>query len=124
MEIVNPEWPYPVYLNPTFDEILKLAKTNWDTIRICYEEKSKDLYIASGYGNTHTSVSRTAKQYKNNNRLYFYTYILYRYSGKAYMNLIDVGESDDACYDKWKHEFDSDALKILKDLVRESNLNL
>lgn len=55
MKINDPNW-YPAYLNPTFDELIELAKSGWDTCRILWNEDNKDFIIASGYGNTHDSV--------------------------------------------------------------------
>lgn len=49
---------YPVYFDPEFDEILSLTKS-FDTLRIgIHKEKDKDhLVIASGLGNTHSTLS-------------------------------------------------------------------
>jgi hypothetical protein len=60
MKINSPDW-YPCYLNPSFDEILELARSHWDTCRIMcrqphgtvVEETPGDFVIASGQGWTH-----------------------------------------------------------------------
>ncbi len=62
MRINRPDW-YPCYLNPSFDEILELAKSGWDTCRILADQPHGsvvdstpgDIVIASGMGWTHSA---------------------------------------------------------------------
>jgi hypothetical protein len=53
----------PVFMDPTFDEIVELAKSHPDTLRICdggYDEGGH-VALASGLGNTHDSVLKVAR---------------------------------------------------------------
>lgn len=50
----------PVYLNPTQDEILELARSRVDTLRIC--EEPGQIALASGFGNTHGTVVQAAQR--------------------------------------------------------------
>jgi len=45
---------HPIYLDPTDAELIELAESNWDTLRVL--ECSETLVIASGYGNTHSEM--------------------------------------------------------------------
>jgi hypothetical protein len=145
MRINHPEW-YPCYINPSFDELIELAKSGWDTCRILVpysDQNNNDIVIASGYGNTHDSIQnryfihlgatliekevdgRIRYRWKTNGKRLpsMNTYILYHdYTGIAYMNLEDTGGSDKARYEKW--DLDDNHLEILKDLIRESGLAL
>jgi hypothetical protein len=56
-----PDGSYPIYLNPTFEEIVELAAQSIDTLRIM--EDGDHLAVASGYGNTHDSVQRAARKH-------------------------------------------------------------
>jgi hypothetical protein len=52
---------YPIYLNPTDKELIELAESNWDSLRVL--ESSDTLVIASGYGNTHESLAQFYKKH-------------------------------------------------------------
>lgn len=49
----------PVYLNPDLKEIAELGASRVDTLRIC--EEPGQLAVASGFGNTHESVTKIAR---------------------------------------------------------------
>ncbi len=119
------EWErsYPIYLNPSFDEILKLAQSGWDTIRIATDEAN--IIMASGLGNTHTNL---AEAYHAGKKKYecglLDVMILYHVNGIAYMNMEDVGGPERARHDRWSRVVDDAHEAILKDLIRESGLAL
>lgn len=143
MRINDPQW-YPCYLNPTFDEIVELAKSGWDTCRILvvssYDVERglpNDFIIASGFGNTHGSVQTRyyihlgAKRIEVNGRTRWRSKanlphldpsILHHSNGIAYMNCEDIGGGQYDRIDKWP--LDDTHLEILKDLIRESELAL
>lgn len=49
----------PVYVDPTVEEVVELASRYHDTLRII--EGEGHTALASGYGNTHSSVYATAR---------------------------------------------------------------
>ena len=145
MKINHPDW-YPSYVNPTFEEILELAHSSWDTCRIlvpyCQERDGEDIVIASGYGNTHDSIQSRyfvhlgmteievsyngipRRRWRTNGVRMpsMWSCILYHENGVALMNNEDSGGTQRDRYDRW-HLADNH-LEILKDLVRESGLSL
>lgn len=125
MNIQDPEFypdNYPIYLNPTFDEIVDLAKRKWDSIRILIINDS-DICIASGYGNTHSSMVQCLRRIKGN-RFSTDSYILYHENSLAYFNLEDVTGKRNATYRYWSECFNKDHIEIFRDLIRESDLSL
>jgi hypothetical protein len=73
----------PVFLNPTHDEIVELVKSHPDTLRIC--EDDNNIAVASGYGNTHTSVIKVIR--KNAIKDFFpLDLILFRETGRWLWN--------------------------------------
>jgi len=80
---------YPIFINPTFDELKKLAESRWDTVRICVEDDT--LAIASGHGNTHQSVIEGVEKSLQIRRWHPETYILFREGHEFYFNLEDMG---------------------------------
>lgn len=82
------EWEagdYPVYIDPTFQEIVELAKARPDTLRIMDGEDH--FAVASGFGNTHSSVCKAvAKVLGVKLWLNADDYILYREYGQWYFN--------------------------------------
>jgi hypothetical protein len=130
MNIQDPEWNYPIYLEPTFDEIAALAGTNWDTVRIVVlldpttsPGTPTKLCLASGYGNTHSSIVRMLTKHMGRSP-YTDTFILYHEGGRALLNLEDVSGNERAEYSEWSKYFSTEHLDVLRDLVRESNLVL
>lgn len=119
MRINHAEW-FPMYLNPNFDEILELANSGWDTCRILHNQDNNDLVIASGYGNTHSSMVERYKIHLNKKRApYCDSYILWKRGNRAIMNV--EGE----CEKPWPIDvLGSRNEDMIKDLVRESNLSL
>jgi len=80
---VWPDGSSPVFLNPTFDELKELAKTNPDTLRIV--EEDGQVAIASGYGNTHDSVIKVAQSVWGR-RWFGIDYILFRHFHSWFWN--------------------------------------
>lgn len=54
---------YPVFLNPTFDELIELCKIPWDTLRIL--ECDEVFLVGSGFGNTHTTLAHVYAETHN-----------------------------------------------------------
>lgn len=73
----------PVFLNPTAAETIELAEARVDTLRICEEDGR--LAVASGYGNTHTSIRAVAV--KHWPRYFPHEHILFRRDGAWWWNL-------------------------------------
>ena len=74
---VWPDGSAPVYLDPTDKEIVELAKQRVDTLRICEGEDGR-IALASGYGNTHSSVMKAVFQMLSTKRWYATDLILYK----------------------------------------------
>lgn len=122
MKINHPEW-YPCYLNPTFDEIIELSKSGWDTCRILINDDNDDIIIASGLGNTHSSIVERYHIHLGKKRApQTSPFIMHRSEGIVYMNQEDIGGSQYDRIDKWLIEGKN--LDILRDLIRESGLAL
>ena len=132
---INTDGWMPCYLNPTFDELQELADSSWDTCRILINERNGDMVIASGYGNTHSSIQELYMLHlggtrREDGRVYLRrslhpssdAYILYHSNRIALMNLEDVSGSQSARYDKWP--LDEKHLEVLRDLVQLSDLAL
>jgi hypothetical protein len=115
---------YPIYIDPSFEEICELATSNWDTCRILTCDDLDDvLIIGSGYGNTHQSLVVAGKAYFNVKR--FYTSndkILFHKNEIAFIS--EAGEEDRFRYERWKQDFTSRVVQQLKDLIRESGYSL
>lgn len=52
---------YPIYLNPTDSELIELAESHWDTLRVM--ECDKVFVISSSYGNTHETLVQFYKKH-------------------------------------------------------------
>lgn len=76
---------FPIYIDPDYGELLELAETKPDTLRIC--EGDEIVALASGYGNTHQSVTAGVRPVIKVRRWHPTTYILFHDgNGKWYMN--------------------------------------
>ena len=109
---------YPIYLNPTFPEICDLAKC-WSTLRICINENNGDFLIASGYGNTHSTIWSYYKRIDK--RAMLSCFIMYKEVGTAYLNAEDVGGNIKDR--RWSRYFNDDHVAIIKDIINQSELN-
>lgn len=107
---------YPILINPEFWELGELFLEKWDTIRICVD--GKNIGLASGYGNTHSSITSMMRVKLNNRRLLPDTYILFRQDGDFFFNLEDIGGGRKVHYRKvLKEWFEEDHARILQDIV-------
>lgn len=122
MRIEEPNW-YPCYLNPTFDEVLELARSGWDTCRILVNSANGDMVIASGYGNTHTSIANRYRAYTKRKRDGLDPYILYHRNGVALLNLEDMSGHERARVEE-NLELFAPHEDLIRDLIRESNLSM
>jgi hypothetical protein len=122
MKIADENWYPHCYLNPTFAEILELAKSNWDTCRILINVDRHELVIASGYGYTHSSAAERYRIAVQKRRTpYCDSFILYRENSIAYLNLEDVGGLQKARFMDYGDSL-GEFEETVRDLIRESNL--
>lgn len=110
---------YPIFLNPDFNECLRLAKSGWDTLRIL--DDGENIIIASGYGNEHNTLARFGRLHLGK-RWNADPSILYHENGIAYLNASDMGGPEKTTK-IWKY-FSDNHVEILKDIIRESGLAL
>lgn len=121
---------YPIYFEPTFPEILELAASEWDTCRIVIIDDKRvsdeeKLVIASGFGNTHTTlVEFTRKHFQLKRYPYGRPMILYHRNGIAFFNLEDIGGKDNARFERASKTLNDNHAELIKDLIRESDLAL
>lgn len=71
---------HPVYLNPNDSELIELAESRWDTLRVL--ESESILCIASGYGNTHQTLVWRYCEYHGMNPRYTEYPKRFRYNGR------------------------------------------
>lgn len=116
---------YPIYINPDFDEISAISKYGWNTLRIL--ESDKYIIIGSGYGNTHESLHRAAKQLLSKREVSnLIDFILYYEGQICYFNMLGHTNKNDErlrAQDAMKY-FSTNAISILKDIIRESGYSL
>ncbi len=125
MKINDPQW-YPSYLNPSFDELLELAASKWDTCRILINPLNDDFIIGSGYGNTHASIVERYRIHLGRKRApQTDTFIMYHEGGVVLFNMEDMANGH--LKTRWTEAcvmFSDTHCEILKDLIRESGLAL
>jgi hypothetical protein len=114
-----------IYLNPTFNELTELSNRSWDSIRICVTEKD-DILMASGYGNTHSSIIKQYRKLEGVNKYEsLVCFILYKEAGVAYFNTEDiVGGRLKHRSPGWEKYFSDNHVDMIKDIIRESDLVL
>ena len=80
-----PDGSSPVYIDPTSSEVTELLGSGWDTIRGFIADG--ELCIASGYGNTHESIAKAYKHFRDVKRPDFTDeFILIHAQHLGYMN--------------------------------------
>lgn len=127
-------WP-AIYFDPEFDEMIELTKS-FDTLRIGgIKEKDKwHLVIASGYGNTHSTLSRALGEMnprcKPNREGLKYngldlTSILFEEDGRFWFNQSDLSGSEKTPVDVALKDFPTEIRMQLKEIVKlaEEQLN-
>lgn len=133
---------YPIYLNPTNAELLELAESQWDSLRVM--ECDDTLVIASGYGNTHETLVQYYKKHmgggKTKKRWNSYTqseeevyvcrcipdwnpFIFFHdRTGIMLCNLGDVSGPDRALPSRWRKEFSVERVKQFRQIAELSGL--
>jgi len=116
-----PDGSYPIFIDPDFNELMELAKSGWDTVRICLNQNDDFIAMASGHGNTHQSVIDAVKNVKGLRRWHPETYILFKEQGDFWFNLEDVSGERKAHYRKVVKEYFSDVHgQMILDLIANS----
>lgn len=118
------EWPdgaYPIYLNPDFEDILKLAEHQWDTLRILFSEDV--LIIGSGHGNTHETLARAYRNHLKARRTPYLEAAIIHFSGHKFY--LDIDGDDHVLFEKRIVDMPDKWQPILRDAIRErDNRNL
>jgi hypothetical protein len=115
-------WPdghsYPIYIDPTFDEIVELAKSQPDTLRVLEDEHVTAL--ASGYGNTHDSVCKAVRLHLGNKRWLGVDYILFNEMHQWFINPLGhlPTPHDRVPYERCLKYFEDKTQVAIKDFVR------
>jgi hypothetical protein len=121
------DWP-PIYFDPEFDEMLELTKS-FDTLRIglVKEKLGVFLVIASGYGNTHSTLSKALGEMnprlKPNREGEKYAgldgcAILYEEDGRHWFNMADLGGGEKESPQNALPCFPSKVRKQLSEIVK------
>jgi len=127
---------YPVYLNPTIQELTELAENQWDSLRVLTGD---DIFlIGSGYGNTHNTLMfhyGEHLQLPRRERMgytghvwrgkcpYLDPYIFFHdNSGIMLANLGDVGGPEKAMPRKWKKSMSAKDVETMVFIAELSNL--
>ena len=123
MNIGHKDW-FPVYINPTLEEIEELTDQQWDTLRILVVSDTKELCIASGYGNTHSTMVKCLQANKQKRRVHTQDAILYFEGNRAYINdsYSDLGDKIPAKH--WNRLFEENHRSILEVLATNRGLQL
>lgn len=116
-------WPcgsYPIYINPTWDELVEFTKSGPYNLRIMeYEE---DLAICSGLSNTYNSVNHAYRKWKRIKRSYATDFILYKEHQTWFFNRMghvgNFGEDQRFPTDEALQYFNESSQRILKDLLQ------
>lgn len=104
---------YPILIDPEFPELLRLGP--WDTIRICVD--GDHIGLASGYGNTHDSVTKMMVAHRCSTGLPE-TYILFREDGEYWFNLEDLTGGRKVSAERvFRRYFSDDHANILRDVI-------
>lgn len=113
-------WPtgdYPIFIDPTFPEILTLCKERWDTLRLCVDD---DIFaVASGYGNTHQSIIDIVKRAEGLRRWHPETYIIFRDQG-FFFNLEDVNGGRRVPWEQCKGYFHPEHWDVITEIINQS----
>ena len=120
---------YPIYLNPTWEELEELAKSGWDTVRIAVD--GQNLILGSGHGNTHHSLAHfygvhkgiTPRERTGSVCASLDSCLILYYRGKqAYFNNDDDGGTDRARLTALRNCLSEQHYQMLTDLIQLSEL--
>lgn len=75
---------FPIYVNPDWNETIEITKAQPDNLRVI--DNDQYFAVASGYGNNHTTIMRTARKYVR----FGTALIFYKECGEWFLNMIDV----------------------------------
>lgn len=124
----GPGWP-PIYFEPTFEEMLELTKS-FDTLRIGMVREKGEYYlvIASGFGNTHSTLSRALGELNPRCRpsridgLKYNgldgTAILYEEDRKFWFNMNDLDGGEKETVEEALRKFPYSVGKQLREIVK------
>jgi hypothetical protein len=130
----GPDWP-SIYFNPDFKEMIALTKS-FDTLRIGLKrEKGKyNLVIASGYGNTHSTLSRALGELNPRCKVSKFDglkydgldgcAILYEEDNKYWFNMADLRGDEKETPEVALRTFGEPAKSMLKEIVKLSQERL
>jgi hypothetical protein len=121
---------YPAYLDPTFDEMVHLADSRWDTLRVL--EWEEGILIASGYGNTHETLVYKWRSHYNITRKYgglpcWDPLIFFhdnRHDGPMLANMEDISGPRRAMPRQWMAMLHDRNVPFLVEIARLSGLTL
>lgn len=111
---------YPIYVNPTANEIKELVERGFDTLRIYIDTERGILAIASGYGNTHDSIIKKVCEIQP--RFFPESYILFRQGTELFWNLEDRGGKRKASFNyglRYIHNY-TEHLQLIRDFFEQT----
>lgn len=118
--MIYSHWPDgsdPILFNPTFPELMEIGKQPWDSIRICVE--GDDIALATGFGNTHSSICEGVQKLLGRRWLCSDDPILFREGGAYWFNLEHLGGGRKVPLAKGLRQvFSEDHANIIRDLVQ------
>lgn len=112
----------PVYIDISPDDVRDITAQAWDTLRILVVDER--LCIATGYGNTHSSMVYHLKRYLQDKRVQGDDSIMYFEGKTAYINDTCFGSGDRLPARKWGKIFTEEQVDMLKLLAEERGLTL
>lgn len=121
---------HEVYYDPEPDEIIALTKS-FDTLRIGFklEKNQEHLVVGSGYGNTHSTLSRcieelNPRQKPNRDGIKYGglegSLILYEENRRLWFNACDIGMSEKTEPERVLRALREPSKSLLKEIIRLS----
>ena len=102
---------YPVLINPTAEELFKIFEQKWDTLRVCFDKDN--IGIASGYGNTHTSICKITGI-----SVYSSSIIVYFEGENFLVNCDDIGYGPRVKFSKMYKILQKEHFAMLQEIVK------
>lgn len=116
---------YPVYLDISPQDIQDITAQSWDTLRVLVISDTLELVVATGYGNTHSTMVRHLTAHKKMRRIQTDDSIIYFEREKiAYANDTCFGQGEKIPVSKWDILYESQHIDILKLLCIERGLKM